>query len=121
MASARMLPPSGPLVVQTLTPASAVRRPPSQTSADKTTAARNLGTIVFFCVIMFVTVATEFVGVLTHRPQLSGSQVIPPCGDGRLRRGSGFHWPERRCHPHRGVSIVGTPQIREGDARRSHV
>ncbi len=47
MANARMLPPSGPFVVQTSTPASARDSPPSQTSADSTSAVPSLDAIVF--------------------------------------------------------------------------
>src|SRR2546426_9932075 len=46
MASAETLPPSGPLVVQTSTPASAAWKPASDTSADRSTAVNRPDTVV---------------------------------------------------------------------------
>src|SRR5207244_13201922 len=47
MARARIVPLGGPVGVQTSTPASAERGPPSQTSADRTIAMQSRGGIVF--------------------------------------------------------------------------
>src|SRR5438093_5680802 len=53
MGSAKTNPPGGPLDVQTSTPASAPWRPPSQTSADRASAAQSFGTIVLAAVVDF--------------------------------------------------------------------
>src|SRR2546421_6860288 len=87
MARERIVPPYGPLVVQTSIPASARDRPPSHTSADKTSAVQRRRAIVL--------AAIEFAGTLMD----ASSFMLA-----RHRRGEFDRWlsePMQRTAPER--------------------